>query len=250
LLTRVCGVAVGLFVVTQAAGLARQAPPLPAGRDLVARHVAAIGGAAAYKAVKSIHATGTFELTAQGISGVINMWSARPAKMLVRTNIPQIGLAETAYDGKVGWELDPLAGPSLSTGRRLLESADDAWFDAALLEPGYVKDVTTMARTEFDHRPAYQVKVVLQSGSEQMAYFDVDTGLELGVEATRDTAMGVLPTTSFTRDYKKFGALLHPTTHVLHLLGFEQVVRFTTIEHDTVPANTFDVPPQVKALIR
>ena len=51
----------------QAAGLrARQAPT---GKDVIARHVAAMGGEAAYKALKSIHAVGTFAMPAQGISG-------------------------------------------------------------------------------------------------------------------------------------------------------------------------------------
>jgi hypothetical protein len=71
----------------------------------------------------------------------------------------------------------------------------------------------------------------------------------LGSEASRETFMGVLPTIGFSRDYKKFGAIMQATTLVARTLGMEQVVRLTTFEFNTAPANTFTLPPQIKALI-
>ena len=88
------------------------------------------------------------------------------------------------------------------------------------------------------------------SGNEQVEYFDVETGLLLGYEASRVTPMGPVPITAVMRDYKKFGALMQPTMLVQRTLGLEQIVRITAIEYNSVPATAFDAPPAIKALIK
>lgn len=251
LLVGACAVGVGVLVLSRTALVGQEpAPPLPAAADLVAKFVAAVGGEAAHKAVSSIHARGTFELVGQAVSGPIDVFSARPGKMLLRVQIAQMGLVETGYDGKVGWELSPLTGPALVTGRRLTELADDAWFDGTLHASDHVQSLTTVAKTTFDNRPAYQVKLVYTSGNELVEYFDVETGFVIGSEATRESPMGVLPSTSILRDYRKFGPLLEATTMSQRLMGIEQVLHMSSFEYDAVPANTFDLPPQIKALIK
>jgi hypothetical protein len=210
----------------------------------------AMGGAAAYAKVKSIHAGGSLEIVGQSITGTVDIQSARPSKLLLRVEIAGVGKAEDGYDGKVGWEIDPLAGPSVLSGRRLTELSDDAFFDGPLHGPDHVKSMTTVAKTEFDKRPAYQVKIVYMSGSEATEYFDPETGLEMGSEAQRQTSMGILPAKSIVRDYKKFGDLLQATTLVQTALGIEQVFHLTSFEYNTVPAAAFEVPPSVKPLIK
>jgi hypothetical protein len=218
-------------------------------QTIVARHVEAIGGAAAFRAISSTRATGTFELTGQGMTGSIEALSARPAKQRLTINIAAIGRIDIGYDGKHGWEIDPTQGPALLSGRRLSEMADDAVFDLPLHEPARVQSMTAMGREGFDRRQAHKIKVVLVSGNEQIEYYDVETGLMLGYEATRVTPMGAVPVTVLMRDYKKFGALMQTTMIIQRTLGFEQIVRFTAIEYNTVPANAFDPPPAIKALI-
>ena len=247
------GVALAAALALTGAGrLAAQEAPLPDAASLVQRHIAAIGGATAFKAIQSIRARGTFELTAQGISGTMEMVSARPAKMRVAIDLPGVGKIETCYDGKIGWEIDPAQGPALLTGKRLTEMAEDAWFDAALHEPDYVKSMTTVGREEFDRRPAFKVKVVTVSGSEQHEYFDAETGLQIGMDASRVMSLGSnpLPFTAVLRDYRKYGDVLQPTTLVQRTLGLEQVIRVTSIEYNSAPADAFEPPPAVKALIR
>jgi hypothetical protein len=94
------------------------------------------------------------------------------------------------------------------------------------------------------------VQIVFVSGSEEFQFFDVETGLRAGTESRRQTALGVVPTSSYWREYKQFGPLLQPTVIVQRPLGIEQVVRLATFEYDVVPANAFDPPAEVKALIK
>lgn len=244
----------GLVLVAAAFGrvatpVAAQDQPLPTPRQIVDRHVAAIGGEAAFRAVQSMRVRGRIAMPAQGIAGDIEVLSARPARLLYRTTIPGLGRIENGYDGKIGWSLNPVAGPELLTGRQLAEAADDAWFDATLHEAGHVREMSTLGRELFDDKPAFKVRVILASGSQQFEYFDVATGLQLGSEAVRATPQGAVQTVNILREYKRLGSLLQATVFVQRALGFEQVVTITSCEYNVVPGDAFDPPPAVRALV-
>lgn len=223
---------------------------LPAGTALVANHVAAIGGVEAIRAISSLRATGVTDLPAQNMRGPFEMIAARPAKSVLRMELGGIGKAESGFDGTVGWMLDPMVGPSLVTGRQLDEMRNDAHFDAALHPPELVKSITTLARVEFDGRPAYKAHVVFVSGQERDQYFDAERGFLLGIEGPSQTPMGVVPVIIMLRDYKPFGAMVHPTRLVQSAMGIEQHFVFETYEHNTVRPEAFAPPPLIRALIK
>ena len=231
-------------------GVRAQQTPLPSAQEILARHVAAIGGEAAWRAVASMHATGAFSLTAQGLSGTIDMQAARPARVRIVITLAGLGKVESGYDGKVGWTIDPLAGPSLLSGRELSEMADEAFFDAALHGADYIKAFEPVGRETFAQKPAYRVRVVLKSGTEQFEFFDVASGLLLGFEGSRAMPMGVVPTTEIIDEYKTFKGLTLPTSVTQRALGFETQIRIANFEFDTVAPTAFDLPPAIKALIK
>jgi hypothetical protein len=240
----------GLLVSGQAWPLsAKQAAPATA-KEVVARHIAAIGGEAAYKAIKSMRARGTFSMVAQGVTGEFELLAARPNKMVLRVTVSGIGRIESGYDGKVAWSIDPVSGPTVMKGRQLTETADDAFFDAPLHGPDHVKELALVGPEEFDKRKAIKIKVVFNSGNEQAEYFDTETGLQIGSEGPRETPMGVVPTVGILRDYKKFQNLQMPTTLVQRILGIEQLMQISSYEFDVVPPDTFELPAAIKALIK
>jgi hypothetical protein len=224
--------------------------PLPTARALVDRAVEAAGGAAALKAVKSIRMKGTVSIPDQNMSGDIEVLSARPNKVIMRATITGFGEIEEGFDGKVGWSINPLTGPSLVSGKALDQRAEESWFDAPLHAPDHVREMTVIGRETFDQRPAYRVKVVTASGEEQTEFFDVESGQQIGAEATHETPMGPAPTRTMFRDFKKFGAMTMPATQVERIMGLEQVVIASSVEFNVVPATAFDLPPRIKALIK
>ena len=241
------------IALTWSSGLfAEQAPQaaLPAARDIINKYIEATGGSAAFKSVSSMRAKGVFTITGQQISGELEMMAARPNKLLTRITITAIGLAEEGYDGKVGWSIDPFRGPALITGRGLDERADEAWFDAPLHGSDLVKEMTVMGKEDFDGRQAYRVKVVSLRGTEQFELFDEKTGLQVGVEATRETPLGIIPTVTMFRDYQRFGQLTFPSKVVQRIMGQEQVFTFTLYEFNSVEPSVFELPPPIKALIK
>ncbi len=227
-----------------------QQAPLPTGKDVIARHIEAIGGEAAWKAIKSMRATGTFTLPAQGVNGSLDLMTARPALMRLRVTLEGIGKIESGYNGKVGWTIDPISGPAVLSGRELIEMADDSSFEAILYGPEFIKEFVPVARENFGLTPAIKVKVTLQSGTEQFEYFDATTGLYLGFEGNRATPMGNVPTTEILANYKTFGKVKLPTVIKQRALGFETEISVTEVEFDTVPADAFDLPAVIKALIK
>ena len=244
-----CALAV-VIVATQGAIPATQAQKLPTAREVVDRFVKASGGEAAFKAIKSIRVKGTFNIVGQSLSGTLEMLSARPNKSLMRVSIAPIGTIEEGFDGKVGWSIDPIQGPSLMMDRQLSERADEAVFDAELHQADYVKEMSVVGRESLDGRDVYRLKVVTIRGNEQFELFDVANGLMVAMEASRDTPLGIVPSVTLMKEYQTFGSVMMPTRVVQRVLGQEHNFSFTSYEFDTVPANAFDLPLPIKALIK
>jgi hypothetical protein len=223
---------------------------LPNARTIIDHFVTAMGGETAFGRVMSVHATGRMEILQQGMSGTADLLTARPNKSLLVVEMAGIGRIETGYDGKVGWNIDPQSGPRLATGDELTQMTEESWFDAPLRPNDHVREMATIEKTDFDTHPAYKVKVVYPSGREEFAYFDVETGLDLGREGKQATPMGSLPSTEIFRDYKLFGDVKQATTIVVRVLGIEQIVHIDTCVYNTVAPNAFDLPPAIKALIK
>jgi hypothetical protein len=72
----------------------------------------------------------------------------------------------------------------------------------------------------------------------------------MGSESTRMTPQGPVPVVSILRDYRKFGTVTMPSGLVQKLMGIEQVVIVNNYEYDTVPADAFELPAVIKALIK
>lgn len=223
---------------------------LPSGAELVAKYVAAIGGAEAIRATSSFRATGVTELPAQNIRGTFEMLAARPAKSILRVELGGFGKAESGFNGEVGWSLDPMVGPSLVTGPMLDEMRNESHFEAALHPADLVRSITTTARVEFDGRPAFKAHVVFVSGQQRDQYFDAQTGHLIGIEGRSQTPMGVVPMTVTLRDFKAFGAMTHPTRLIQAAMGMEQHFLFENYEYNTLKADAFDPPAIIRAIIK
>lgn len=244
-----------LVICAAAVALAASRPvsaqdALPKASDLLAKSVAAMGGADAVKAVRSVHAKGTFEMPAQNISGTVDVMQARPSLMRLTIDIQGIGQADNGCDGKIAWNVDPMNGPSLLTGKALAESKAESMFNGQLFGSDYVKEATTLEKTKFGERPAYKIKMVTTFDTERTLYLDAESYFIIGTEAVSETPMGPMPTTTSTGDYKKFGDLMQPTTIVQSAMGMDQVIRITSYEYNAVPPAAFEPPPAVKAMIK
>ncbi len=226
-------------------------PSLPAAREILDRHLKAIGGRDAVLSHKSAHATGTFTVPSSGLVGTVEMFSASgPDRLVLRVTIPGLGEMANGYDGSHGWAITPVTGPMLQQGKELDQTKLDADFYSELRDPKKYTSIKTLEKTDFEGRPCYKVSLVRIDGNEDLEFYDVQTGLRAGSIATRDTPMGRITTTNTEGDYKKFGNLLQATTMVQKMMGIEQKMTLTSVEYDNVPPSSFELPAPIKALIK
>ena len=149
-----------------AAADATKPTALPSPQSIIDRHVKAVGGKAAILAHQSSHATGTFSMPAQNLTGTLDIYGAKPDKSLVKINLGGIGDLIEGFDGTTGWTLEPMSGPRLKEGQELAEKRFDADFYSDLHEPGRYVSMKTLEKTTFEGKPSYKISLVRKEGGE------------------------------------------------------------------------------------
>lgn len=235
---------------TQEAATKAPAEKLPAAAEIIDRHIKAIGGKEAVMSHSSSRASGTFGVPAAGISGSVEVFAAKPNRMLMKISLPGVGEVLEGFDGTHAWSVSPMTGPTVHQGKQLEERRFDSEYYGELKAPERYESMTTLEKTTLEGRPVYKVRLVRKGGGEDTEFYDVETGLKAGSVNTRETPMGTITATTIESDYKKFGNLLIPTTIKQSGMGVEQVMTINAIEFDTVDAKVFDPPAQIKALIK
>jgi len=249
---KVATVATMLFAQLYAQAPAKTATPaaLPNARDIINKHIKAIGGRDAIMAHKSMHGTGTVSVPSSGMTGTIEVFSAAPNLQVIKISMGGIGDITEGFDGSHGWSVNPMTGPTLKVGKELDQVKLDADFYSDLRDPKTYPEAKTVDKVTFDGRPCYKVALSRIDGSQDVDYYDVETGLRAGVEGTRETQMGQITQTSIESGYKKFGKLMQPTVLTTKAVGVEQRITLETVEYDTVQPAVFELPAAIKALIK
>src|SRR5579883_2567167 len=174
-----------------AAPATAQRPPLPPvdpalaaqTDDIVARHVAALGGVDKLRAIKTLRMTGHARF---GIDSPLEVdfatAQARPGS--ARTEVSFQGMTSVdAFDGKDAWSTDPWEGRrvafrmSADDAKSLVRFAD---VDGALVDwrtKGH--RVEYMGTEEIDGSKAHKLRVILKDGDVQYRYLDPATMLEI-----------------------------------------------------------------------
>jgi hypothetical protein len=221
---------------------------LPPAREVIARYVKAFGGRDALMTRTSMHSTGTFEIASMGMRGTMESFSAKPNRVLIKVAFPGMGEMRQGFDGEVGWSIDPASGPSVLEGRQLTERKQDSDFLNMLHDESKFSAMETVERVTFEGKDAYKVKLTRTSGDVYHEFFDVESGLLVGSIVSRESPMGRIEATSVMGDYKTFGGILLPTRITQKGVVGEIVITINSVEFDTVPPETFALPPEIKAL--
>lgn len=223
---------------------------LPPAREVLDRFVKAIGGPDAVRKYTSRRAVGRFEAPSQGIAGDLEVFAMAPDRQLMRISLPGLGDLRNGFDGKVAWLINPMTGPMLLEGQARDQAQMDADFYSELHDARHYTTIETVARADFEGTPAYKLRLVPQSGDEDIEFFAVDTGLLIGSTVSRASPMGPVQVTSVFSDYKDFGGVLFATRMRQKMMGVEQVLVITRVEFDTLDESVFALPPEIKALVK
>jgi hypothetical protein len=240
----------GAAAQTPATTKPRATADLPAAKTILDRHAEAAGGLAAFKARKSTKAIGTMTFPANGMSASMETYSARPNKRYLKMVVAGVGEFLEGFDGTHAWSMDPLNGPRLAEGEEAAQKALDADMDLELDPASKYSSIKTLEKTTFDGRECYKVSLVRKDGVEDIDFYDVATGLKAGSINTRLSPMGKIQGTTTIKEYKTFGGLQIASRFEVSAMGQQIVTEITSVEFDKVDPAVFELPAQIKALIK
>ena len=183
--------------------------------ELVAKNLAARGGAEALAALKSVKFTGKLIFPGDFQLSYDETRAHEPQGDATRVNAAIQGLTLVqAYDGANGWRINPFQGrrdAEKMTGDEARSMADSALLNGVLLSAR--KDcakVAALGREDFDGTLAYKLKVSQPDGDEFVYLLDPDTFLEIKMTETR-RLRGALQVTEYELgDYEKVGGVYFP----------------------------------------
>ena len=185
---------------------------------LVAKNLAARGGAEKLAALKSVsfagetRSSGDFRLKFAQVQSRLNAASGACA---VRFELSVQGLTVIqAYDGKIGWRVNPFQGRK--TAERVGDDearslADNASIDGALLAArAKGSAVEYLGREDVDGTDAYKLRVSERDGDVFTYYLDPDTFLEIKILERRKFRGAENETETELGEYEKVGGVYFP----------------------------------------
>lgn len=210
-IVRSIGRLAGALALTATIAVSATTPAQPSADDIVAKNLAARGGAEKLRGVTSVRTTGHMK-SARGVA-TMTMWTKRPNSM--RQEVVVDGRTSiTAFDGTTLWVINPLAGPAARelTGPAALrarEQADD--FDSVLLDykdKGYSVDLVPSLEPGAPPR----LRVTKKNGRVQVMSLDPTTFLEQRITTELDQAGSTTIVETQLTNYKPVDGMMVPFT--------------------------------------
>jgi len=178
--------------------------------DVIAKNNDAKGGLAKQRAVQSVRMTGRVTL-GQGIEAPIVLELKRPKSLRIDITVQGMTITQ-AFDGTVGWMLNPLSGRTdpeavPPEGVRIMEEQAD--MDGPLIDyktKGHTVELSGKEKVE--GTDCDKLKVTLKNGDVRTFFIDAESHLEVkvegrtmirGTEQVSDTILG---------DWKDVGGIL------------------------------------------
>jgi hypothetical protein len=250
-----------LLAFAAAACFAESAPPAAlaapvqaaGGADLAQRaldrYLEATGGRAAFMAESTSHLTG--HLTAFGLTGTVESWTAQPNLSGRVTKLGPFNLLE-AFDGTSGWRTDPSGKLQQLDGKDLERERANEWYEHdRFLRPGNDGGTLVWVGSEKDSAGSYDViDITSPLGHPRRYAFDAATGLLAHVTSKEDQ-QSIVSTLS---DYRSVGARRVP--FVLRQVVVGMPANAITVTTDQVEVNVpidpahFAAPPSTAKTVR
>ncbi|MCH9652169.1 MAG: DUF1579 family protein [Deltaproteobacteria bacterium] len=202
--------------------------------EVLAKHLEAKGGQAAWDAMTSLRVAGTH--TAFGETGSFTLHRQRPTSYLFQFQSPN-GPSVIGYDGETAWAIEPVAGHDWALPAGQVDASvivPEADFAGALLDAKTLGHrVELVGRGDFDGEDTYQLAVHRKDGGMETWHISSDTFLEFArVAPASDYGSPIAEGRTYFLDFRRIGDLMLP-----HHIEKEYGTRLRISDIDTVTIN-------------
>ncbi len=187
-----------IAAVMMVGGAVRAEAQQPTVQQVYDKFAEAVGGRAAWKSVAGRSDKGTANVTFAGISGSYERHTSLPNKMRMIIDLGVVRI-DQGFDGEKGW-IDQGQGMQPMPPEQVKDLAEPSTDGAAFLDPSRYAKATVVGKEAFEGAEAWKLEATTKSGRTITEYFDVNTGLRVGM--VTNTPMG--PQTTIYKDYKEF----------------------------------------------
>jgi hypothetical protein len=179
--------------------------------EIIAKNIQAHGGVEKLKAVQTIRMRGKFD--AGSFRAGFMQENKRPDKVREEQIIQGLAAIQ-AYDGKVGWQVNPFGG---RRDAELLSQDDlkglmiDADIDGPLVDyqqKGHKAEL--VGHDSVEGTDCYKIKLSLKNGDVRLYFLDTDSFLELKIETQSNIRGTVQYSETYYGDYEEVKGLYYP----------------------------------------
>lgn len=231
------------------AASAQRGTALPNAKDLMDKHIAAIGGLEALGQLKGFRLTGTVTILGAGVSGKMVLYMGSAGESYQMMEFPGAGKVEVGNNGDVEWERTTLMGPRVRrTASRAGGLLQPTPASAAYWQAHFAK-IATIGTETVSGKPCYKVEMTQANGQgTQTQCFDKDSGLLVrtsikipDIEAPMDMILS---------DYREVEGVKHAFRMVMN--SAKQTIQTEVEElapNVEMPAEMKSLPADVQALV-
>jgi zinc protease len=206
------------------------APALTADQ-ILENYIKAIGGRENWKKLTTRISTGTIDVPAMNLSGLVTVREKAPNRSIFTVNFNG-AVFQQGFDGTIGWSNDPQNGLREQAGEELAETKRDSDFYHPLdLKQMYSK-ITLTGTDKIDDRDAYIVEASSADLGTDKIYFDTQNGLVLRIVGQHHTMEGPATFTEDFSDFREVDGIKLPYTVHQESPSSTFTIKFTEIRHN------------------
>lgn len=224
-----------------AGGITLQAAP--SAEEILKKHVAAIGGDAAFKKTNSREMSAILDIAAQGISANMKITSKAPNKLRTELDIPGMGKIVEGFDGTVAWSQNPFTGLLEKEGEQLKQAKEQADFYRDVEIADRYETWKVNGREKVGGKDAHVLIGTSADGSSETLFVDASSYLLLKVTTMAETPQGKMKTSTILSDYKQVDGLTLPFNISVESVAGNMSIKVKEIKNNVVAPDTLFVKP-------
>ena len=247
-----CAATALFLALCSLAAMAQDTPteaPLPDARELIDRHVAALGGPDAIRAQNVGTAKGYIEFVGTDTRApVLSLGLAANQRTTIIT-LTGMGEIRSGIDGDVVWALDPRSGVRILTPEEAVMQLETSLPEAALRDQRFIKHAETVSLGQVEGEACYRVALTWQSGRESVDCYSTESGLLLGSSNFQDSPMGKVTIFIAYLEYAELGGVKLATRIMQTVMERSQLMVIESLDLTPPDPALLELPEPVKAAL-